>query len=257
VTTTTEASGARIIAELIHGHGVSHVFFVPAILREGLGELAALGVRSISTHGEKAAAYMADGYARSLGRPGICLAQTVGAANIAAGLKDAYLSCSPVIAITGGTHPETRYRQVYQGWGFPAAIGAKCALGDRPVVCFTGDGGFYYHLAELETAARYDVPVVVVVNNNGSYGAERRGGPNPYRSDESAEADRSWKFSGQHDFAQIARELGCQGIRIEDPGAVGSAVQESLASGKPTVVDVLTDPTAAHPRAWTSPANAR
>jgi acetolactate synthase-1/2/3 large subunit len=60
------------------------------------------------------------------------------------------------------------------GWGFPASIGAKCALGSRPVVCFTGDGGFYYHLAELETAARYEIPVVVVVNNNGAYGAERR-----------------------------------------------------------------------------------
>ena len=74
------------------------------------------------------------------------------------------------------------------GWGFPAAIGAKCALGERPVVCFTGDGGFYYHLAELETAARYEIPLVVVVNNNGSYGAERRTGDNPYVSDTSQEA---------------------------------------------------------------------
>src|SRR6266571_7306051 len=112
--TTTDVSGARIIAELIHAHGVSHVFFVPAILREGLAELGSLGIRSVSAHGEKAAAYMADGYARALGRPGICMSQTVGAANIAAGLKDAYLSCSPVIAFTGGTTPETRYRQVYQ-----------------------------------------------------------------------------------------------------------------------------------------------
>ena len=87
--TTTDVSGSRIFAELIHAHGVTHVFFVPAILREGLGELANLGVRSIATHAEKSAAYMADGYARVLGRPGICMAQTVGAANIAAGLKDA------------------------------------------------------------------------------------------------------------------------------------------------------------------------
>jgi acetolactate synthase I/II/III large subunit len=112
--TTIDASGARIFAELIHAHGVSHVFFVPAILRDGLAELASLGVRSISAHGEKAAAYMADGYARVLGRPGVCMSQTVGAANIAAGLKDAYLSCSPIVAFTGGTAPETRYRQVYQ-----------------------------------------------------------------------------------------------------------------------------------------------
>src|SRR5436305_9765640 len=87
--TTTQASGARAFAQLIHAHGVSHVFFVPAILREGLAELGSLGIRSVSAHGEKAAAYMADGYARALGRPGICMSQTVGAANIAAGLKDA------------------------------------------------------------------------------------------------------------------------------------------------------------------------
>src|SRR5437868_10752155 len=112
--TTSDVSGARIIAELIHGHGVSHVFFVPAILGEGLSELRGLGVRSVSAHGEKAAAYMADGYARAIGKPGICMSQTVGAANIAAGLKDAYLSCSPVIAFTGGTAPDSKFRQVYQ-----------------------------------------------------------------------------------------------------------------------------------------------
>src|ERR1700737_3575716 len=87
------------------------------------------------------------------------------------------------------------------GWGFPASIGAKCALGSRPAVCFTGDGGFYYHLAELETAARYEIPVVVVVNNNGAYGADRRSEPNPYTREASPEADLSWKFGPDH-FAQ-------------------------------------------------------
>ena len=139
------------------------------------------------------------------------------------------------------------------GWGFPAAIGAKCALGSRPVVCFTGDGGFYYHLPELETAARYSIPVVVVVNNNGQYGADRRSDPSPYRTDASSEADLTWKF-GQHDFAAIAREFGCEGVRVDRPTDVRSALESALASGKPTVLDVLTDPTAAHPRAWTPPA---
>lgn len=539
---------------------------MPAILREGLAELSNLGVRAVSAHGEKAAAYMADGYARVLGRAGVCMSQTVGAANIAAGLKDAYLSCSPVIAFTGGTAPETRYRNVYQeirdidmfnavtkwnaevegpgrlsdvvsqafrvatsgapgpvhvelrgntgqiavggpehrqafeltidprfgevppfrpvadaadirpalhelqnaerpmivagggvmwsraeaelvelaermsipvatslhakaciaesnplnvgicgtysrhcanralaeadlvfyigsqsgsmvtafwhvpppgtrvihldinpeqlgrhyptavslngdakatlqrmladaprrenamwldrvetlvsqwraetaamlernngpirperivaeignalpangaavidtlqasvwsgsfmplkgpsqrfvrcagslGWGFPAAIGAQCALGDsRPVVCFTGDGGFYYHLPELETAARYNVPLVVVVNNNGAYGAERSSEPSPYRSDAGEkDADRTWKF-GKYNFADIARDFGCEGIRVEEPGEIRSALQTALASRKPVVVDMVTDPTASHPRAWTPPA---
>ncbi len=58
------------------------------------------------------------------------------------------------------------------GWGLPGAIGVKCALPDRAVVCFTGDGGAYYHLAELETAARYGINLVVVVHNNSSLNQE-------------------------------------------------------------------------------------
>src|SRR5207248_1296238 len=50
------------------------------------------------------------------------------------------------------------------GWGFPGTLGAKAALPDKPVVCFTGDGGFYYHLAELETAVRYGINAVILVN---------------------------------------------------------------------------------------------
>jgi acetolactate synthase-1/2/3 large subunit len=138
------------------------------------------------------------------------------------------------------------------GWGFPAAIGAQCGLGDRRVVCFTGDGGFYYHLAELETAARYEVPLVVVVNNNGAYGAERPTRPNPYNRSRSADGDRAWKF-GQHNFAQIARELGCEGVRVEHPAELGTALTAALSSGRPTVLDVLSDRTAAHPGAWTPP----
>ena len=55
------------------------------------------------------------------------------------------------------------------GWGFPAALGAKMAVGDeRPVILFTGDGGLWYHLSEIETALRWGVKVVVVVNDNHS-----------------------------------------------------------------------------------------
>jgi acetolactate synthase I/II/III large subunit len=550
----TTLSGARAFAELVRAHGVSHVFFVPAILREALGELSRLDVRVVSAHGEKAAAYMADGYARALGRPGVCLSQTVGAANLAAGLKDAYLSCSPVIAVTGGTAVATRYRQVYQeirdfdmfgpvtkwnaevetptrlpdilaqafraattgapgpvhvevrgntgqallgpgevaldltvdprfgqvppfrpeaepslvaeaarelsaarrpvivagggvmwsraeaelvelahklsipiatslhakaaiaesdplnvgvcgtysracanrvvseadlvffvgsqtgsmvthqwrvpapgtrvvhldidpaqlgrhyptavplngdaratlrrlidatdqrtntawldrvqaivrewredvaamvcsdaapirperivsdigqvlpadgaavidtlqasiwsgshlalkgpsqrfircagslGWGFPAAIGAKCALGERAVVCFTGDGGFYYHLAELETASRYGIPVVVVVNNNGRYGGERP--PTGPTGEASRELELSGAF-GDRDFAQVARDFGWAGQRVEAARELEPALRRALDSGRPTLIDVVSDPTAIHPR---------
>ena len=108
-------TGAQILADMLHGYGVSHVFMVPAVLRRTLAEMERrTRIKRIHTHGEKAAAYMADGYARASGRPGVCMAQVVGALNLAAGLRDAYLAHSPVIAFTGGRDPHTKFRKVYQ-----------------------------------------------------------------------------------------------------------------------------------------------
>ncbi len=120
------------------------------------------------------------------------------------------------------------------GWGLPAAIGAKCAAPDRPVVCFTGDGGFFYHFSELETAVRYGINIVVVINNNQSLNQEQR------LWKESAEFDKNWRFCPV-DFAAAARAFGCHGVRVEDPAQVRHALDEALASGKPAVIDALTD----------------
>jgi acetolactate synthase-1/2/3 large subunit len=541
-------AGTRFFAEMLQAYRTSHVFMVPTVLLRGMAELQSVGITPISAHGEKAAAYMADGYARVSNRPGICLAQSVGAANLAAGLKDAYMANAPVIAITGGPNASNRHRHVYQeahdaemfravtkwaasiesavripellrqafreatsgapgpvyleasgnwgqvfdepcareliveprfdetpafrpepeleavheaivvleqaerplivagggvirsgaeaelmalaeqlsipvvtslnakaalpedhplslgvvgtyarrsaadalkaadvvffigskaggmvtvnwtiptigttvlhldiepselgrvyptrvalqgdaraglmrmlahaepqrrpswvhqvqeakrtwraavtdellqqtpirpericrelsdalpdnavvvadtlqaglwagvymelrsprqsfircagslGWGLPASLGAKCAAGDRPVICVTGDGGLYYHLSELETARRHGIGVVVVVNNNGSYAGEQRMWTNAYE-DTDGGADQMWRF-GDRDFASIARELGCTGIRVQTPGEIAPAIDRALADGGPVVLDVVSDPTA-------------
>src|SRR6266545_67097 len=108
-------TGAQVLADMLHGYGVTHVFMVPAVLRRTLAEMERrTTIKRIHTHGEKSAAYMADGYARASGRPGICMAQVIGAMNLAAGLRDAYLAHSPVIAFTGGRDPRTKFRRVYQ-----------------------------------------------------------------------------------------------------------------------------------------------
>ena len=108
-------TGAQVLAEMLQGYGVSHVFMVPAVLRRTFAEMEhRTKIKRIHTHGEKAAAYMADGYARASGRAGICMAQVVGALNLAAGLRDAWLAHSPVIAFTGGRDPKTKFRKVYQ-----------------------------------------------------------------------------------------------------------------------------------------------
>jgi acetolactate synthase I/II/III large subunit len=108
-------TGAQCLADMLDAYGVTHVFMVPAVLRRTLAEMERrTAIARIHAHGEKAAAYMADGYARASGKPGICMAQVIGALNLAAGLRDAHLAHSPVIAFTGGRDPATKFRKVYQ-----------------------------------------------------------------------------------------------------------------------------------------------
>ncbi len=108
-------AGAECLAEMLKGYGVTHLFMVPAVLRRTFAELERRShIARIHTHGEKSAAYMADGYARACGRPGVCMAQVIGALNLAAGLRDAWLAHSPAIAFTGGREPRTKFRKVYQ-----------------------------------------------------------------------------------------------------------------------------------------------
>ena len=545
-----QTTGAQFMAEALKAYGVTHVFVAPAIAREALAELSQLGVKSIVTHGEKAAAYMADGYARAANSPGICFAQSVGAANLAAGLQDAFLALSPVIAMTGRKTPLEQHKNAYQeiehskpfasvtkfsgsverveqlpyllrqafreatsgapgpvhldlqgmtgnvimqseadlelvvedsftsrpafrpeasadsvrqaaqvlsrarrpvivagggvtssqaqlevvelaemlsipvatslnakgtipdnhplsvgvvgsysrwcanrvvfesdlviyigshtgsqvtnewrvpavgtsviqididpselgrsypnevslhgdarattrrliealepigsrtdwvsraqelvrewreevapransesvpiiperlcnelsrflpgnavlvadtghagiwtgsmvdlnepgqdyircagslGWGLSGALGAKCALPDRPVICFTGDGGFWYHIAELETAVRYNIPVVTVVNNNHGLLQDKRGDDRAYQAVPSANSADLWEFNDV-DLAKVAEAMGAYGIRVNQPGDIQGALERALASGRPAVVDVATDP---------------
>ena len=550
-------TGARALAEMLDRYGVTHVFMVPAILRRTLAELERFGVQRVHTHGEKPAAYMADGYARMAGRPGVCMAQAVGALNLAAGLRDAHLANSPVIALTGGRDPVASGKGVYQevddlpafvnvtkfsavvdsveqipdlvrrafhsavsgrpgpahvqfagnegqidleggdidssvdarsvsvppvrplpdpqavaaaiglleraerpvlvagggvrasrasaesvavaerfavpvvtslngkdtipgnhplcvgvvgtysrsaanrvvnqadlvcfvgsstgsmtthfwqvpapgvpaiqididpemtgrnyplrvainsdaraalaamlegagptpanregwlatvrgevaewrrqhlgrlrseaapirpericseltdlvpddacvvvdtghagmwmggmfdtrtpgqrylrsaghlGWAFPAALGAKCAAPDRPVVCFTGDAGLWYHIAEIETAVRWGINTVTVVNNNSSGNQSARGFDRAYGGEQTPEGRRLWTFTDV-DFAHLAEGMGAMGIRVEKPGQFGPALERAVAAGRPVVIDVVTDVEAMAPLA--------
>lgn len=552
-------TGARFIAETLKGYGVTHVFFVEAILRRGLVEMETLGITRVLTHSEKSAAYMADGYARVSHRPGVCMSQSVGAANIASGLQDPYLGLSPVIAITGRKPPIAQHRNAYQeidhyamfspvtkynvivetieqlpyllrqafreatsgdpgpvhldvigaegevtamaeadleviiedvftrypsnrpepdmasvreaarviedaerpvivagggaiasgagpeivrlaemlsipvatslngkgtivethplslgvvgsysrwcanqivseadlvifigshtgdqvtnswtipkpgtsviqididplelgrnypnrvglmadakvvvqrlienvdqrytknewvqraqqcvqkwkeemkpfrdanaipilperlckeitdflpsnailvsdtgfagiwagtmvylthpdqlsirsagslGWAFPASMGAKCGEPERPVVCFTGDGGFWYHLAELETASRRNIKTITIVNNNSCFKQCMRGVHRAYGDDSGSKEDM-YKFRDTN-FAKIAQDMGCFGIRVERPEELSSALKKALQAEVTAVVDVVTDPE--HDAPWPPPA---
>lgn len=135
------------------------------------------------------------------------------------------------------------------GWGFPAALGAKCAAPDRPVICFTGDGGFWYHFAELETARRHGIHTVTVVNNNNGFS---QGIPDVLRQygDRPGRPEELWRFEDVS-FAQLARDMGCWGERVESPSRIVPAIAEALACGKPAVVEVMTHVSARAPDPWT------
>src|SRR3989441_249698 len=458
-------TGNRYFAEAVHAYGATHVFFVPTIMLPAMAEMEDMGIRRVVTHGEKAAAYMADGYARASHRPGICLAQTIGSANLAAGLRDAYMACAPVIALTGGVDAASRYKHVYQeiedfpmweqvtkanfhvdalerfpdllrqafrvatssapgpvhlemagthaqvlereadlipfweerfmkvpafrpepepdavraaarvlaqaerpvilagggviwsgaeaelvklaellqipvatslnakaalpddhplnvgvpgtysrwcanrvlseadlvffigshaggqvttNWQVPrpgiaaiqldidpeelgrnyplqaallgdakvtlqrliASLHAKCALPDRPVIGFCGDGGFYYHLAELETAARLNINAIMLVNNNYALNQEKHLFDSAYKGQQRGRATEMWHFSREVNFAKVAEAMGCVGIRVERPEDIRPALDKALASNCPAVVEVISDVDAMSQRAW-------
>lgn len=134
------------------------------------------------------------------------------------------------------------------GWSFPAAIGAKCACPDRPVLCFSGDGAIYYHLTELETARRLGLPLVLVINNNSGFG---QGLPNVRRlqGNRPGNAEEIIRF-GPTDFARVAESFGVRGIRVEDPAAIAPVLRDALAHPGPVVVDVATDIERRAPEPW-------
>ena len=136
------------------------------------------------------------------------------------------------------------------GWAFPASIGVKCALPDKPVLCFTGDGGFYYYLSELETAARLAINLVVVVNNNRSLQQVKNIVDTSYGGNPEAKGQELWVFR-ETNFARIAENMGCLGLRVERPGDIRSALKQALQADGPVVIDVVTDIGALPQAPWT------
>jgi acetolactate synthase-1/2/3 large subunit len=139
------------------------------------------------------------------------------------------------------------------GWAFPASLGAKCAAPERPVICFTGDGGFMYHIAELETARRRGIHTVTVINNNNAFGQSMRGIDMAYASKEGRTDGRKedvYEFSPVN-YAKVAEDMGCVGIRVEKPEELNSALERALGMDRPVVVEVMTDGKSNPPIAWT------
>jgi acetolactate synthase I/II/III large subunit len=146
----------------------------------------------------------------------------------------------------GGMYDLTSPRQSYirsaghLGWAFPAGLGAKCGCPERPVVTFTGDAGFWYHIGEVETAVRWKINAVTVVNNNGSGNQSKRGFDRVYGGTQTDGGRTLWTFNKMN-FARLAEDMGALGIRVEHPGAFAPALAQALAADRPAVIDVVTE----------------
>ncbi|WP_246271166.1 biosynthetic-type acetolactate synthase large subunit [Nitrosopumilus cobalaminigenes] len=123
------------------------------------------------------------------------------------------------------------------GWGFPAAIGAKVAKPDVPVVDIAGDGSFSMTENSLATAVLEDIPVIVFLLNNSSLGMVAQWQRTFY--------DRRMTGVEQHscpDYVKLAQSYGAQGIRAQSMDELDKAIKDALSSDVATVIDIPIDP---------------
>ncbi|MBI4620563.1 MAG: thiamine pyrophosphate-binding protein [Desulfobacterales bacterium] len=122
------------------------------------------------------------------------------------------------------------------GYGVASVIGGKFAVPDKPVIAIVGDGGFLMNGMEVATAVNYNMPVIWVILNDAQLGMVYHG--QRMASDAHVVASKFKRV----DFFKIAEGLGAKGIRIEKPGEINKDMMDDIiASGKPTVLDVIID----------------
>jgi acetolactate synthase-1/2/3 large subunit len=116
------------------------------------------------------------------------------------------------------------------GFGLPYALALKLVHPDQPVFNITGDGAFGFMLQEMDTARRYQLPVVNIIHNNEAWGVIRAG----------QRRNKSFEFGvdlAGTDYAGIARGFGCYGERVTEREQVKPALERALSSGLPAVLD--------------------
>jgi acetolactate synthase-1/2/3 large subunit len=128
------------------------------------------------------------------------------------------------------------------GAGPGQAIGAKVAHPDRQVVLLLGDGAFGFAGMEFDTMARHGLPVVAVMGNNGIWALEKH--PMEFLYGYSVAAD----LTPETRYDQVVEALGCHGELVRSPDELRPALERAFESGKPALVNVLTDPTVVYPR---------
>ena len=125
------------------------------------------------------------------------------------------------------------------GFGLPAAIGAKAALPEKKVMTITGDGGLQMVIQELATSVAENLPVTVVLLNNGCLGMIKQMQKYYWNGRYSA-----MELGDDPDFVTVAKGFRCNGIRVERPEEIGDALKQAMESDVTTIVEVMVDPEA-------------
>ncbi|WP_019832867.1 thiamine pyrophosphate-dependent enzyme [Sphingomonas sp. PR090111-T3T-6A] len=139
-----------------------------------------------------------------------------------------YQAALPRTFISGG-------QQDNLGYGFGTALGAKVAVGDRPVVAIAGDGGFGYQAFELATAAKHGIALVTVLFDDGAFGNVRRIQDQAYGGRRIADSLHN------PDFVAYARSFGVRAVRATTPAALERTLREAIAANEPALVHVPVD----------------
>jgi acetolactate synthase-1/2/3 large subunit len=127
------------------------------------------------------------------------------------------------------------------GYGTPAAVGAKRMYPEKTVVAFAGDGCFMMNGQEFATACQYDLPIIVVVVDNGMYGTIRMHQERDYPTRISATTLKN------PDFAALARAYGGHGETVRTTSEFAPAFERAMASGKPAIIHCFLDQQAITP----------
>ena len=122
------------------------------------------------------------------------------------------------------------------GFGFPAAIGAKVACPDDPVVSINGDGGFLMVCQELATVREYDIPVIAVVLENRTLGMVYQWQSLLYN-----ERHSQTLLGNSPDFVKLAESFGVNGVRITQPGETKEALSSAIKDNEPILLNVVID----------------
>jgi acetolactate synthase I/II/III large subunit len=122
------------------------------------------------------------------------------------------------------------------GWAFPGALGAQMAAPDKQVICITGDGGFGYHLSDIETAIRHNLPVVVIILNNQTLAFEEHV-QNLLYGKVVPEVNEFVDIN----YGQIARSFGANGFRVNNADDFDRALAVGLQRSGPTIIDAVID----------------